>query len=173
MASLPVRRVAGERQRGDHGPRARDERRLASPLLREMAMNESQQPRVLVVDDDPVSCGMIADVLAGAGYEVDWTSVAAVAVECVSARGYSLVVSDVNMPHMLGTEFAAEVARRAPGLPMLLLSARADGRLRIEVDALGARLLAKPAGRETLLATVRELLAASRAGAPGGERGPG
>src|SRR5512145_2479850 len=107
MAAPPVRRVARGRQGHGDGPRARGRRRAAPGIAvaPRGAMNELPHPRVLVVDDDPVSCGMIADVLAGAGYEVDWTSVAAVAVECVSARSYSLVVSDVNMPHMLGTEF--------------------------------------------------------------------
>jgi CheY-like chemotaxis protein len=100
----------------------------------------------------------MADVLMGAGYEVEWTTAASVAVERVAAHRCSLVVSDVNMPHMLGTELAAELAKIEPRLPILLVSAFADRRIQAEARALDAMLLAKPIRAEALLAAVRSLL---------------
>jgi len=119
-----------------------------------------QAPRILVVDDDPVCCRLMADVLERAGYAVEWTTAATVAMERVAARCCSLVVSDVNMPHMLGTELAAEVAKLDPRLRILLVSAFADRRTQAEARALDAMLLAKPIRAEVLLAAVNALLGA-------------
>jgi two-component system, OmpR family, response regulator CpxR len=143
---------------------------MASGLLHGKDMDEPAPPRILVVDDDPVACAMMADVLGRAGYAVEWTSAAAVAIERVAGRRYALVVSDVHMPQMLGTELAVELSRRVPRLPLLLVSARADRRLRAEAAALGVTLLAKPTDRETLLAAVRSLLEGDSNGTPDGER---
>jgi DNA-binding response OmpR family regulator len=116
---------------------------------------------ILVVDDDAVCCHLLVDVLEHAGHRVEWTTSAAIAVERLSTRRYALVISDVNMPHMLGTELAAEIAKREPRLPILLVSAFADRSIQAEARALNAMLLAKPIRTEALLAAVRALLDSS------------
>jgi two-component system response regulator FlrC len=116
------------------------------------------EERILVVDDDPVSCRLMADVLERAGHRVEWTTAASVALERMNTGRFALVVSDVNMPHMLGTDLCAELRRRDPSLPLLLVSAFADRRAEAEARALGARLLAKPVRSEALVDTVQALL---------------
>ena len=118
---------------------------------------------VLIIDDDPASCRFMAEVLAGAGYGVEWTTDDAGAIERVRRSRYALVIADVSMPDVRGPEIVAGLAHVRPGSPALLVSAFADGAARAEARRLGVPLLAKPFPSELLLATVHALTA-------GGER---
>jgi len=113
---------------------------------------------ILVVDDDQVSCRLMAAVLERAGYQVEWTTDPAFAVDRVRDCGYALVVADVQMPQMSGTTLAERVASLRPGMPTLLVSAFADRRARAEARAIGVELLTKPIRVEALLAAVRTLV---------------
>jgi CheY-like chemotaxis protein len=113
---------------------------------------------IMVVDDDPVCCRLLATMLELGGYRVEWTTDATLALGRVLERPYALVLADVQMPEMPGTTLAAEIALQRPGLPTVLVSAFADRRARAQAQALGAELIAKPVRSDTLLATVRELL---------------
>ena len=114
---------------------------------------------VLIVDDDQTSCRFMADVLAAAGYRVEWTTDDDAAVERVHRSPYALVIADVTMPGVRGTEIVADLERIRPGSPALLVSAFADGTARAEARRLGVPLLAKPFAADVLLATVHELTA--------------
>src|SRR5262249_55738826 len=88
------------------GSRQTERRRVAPGLLgggmgATVVGSGAAEERILVVDDDPVSCRLMADVLERAGLVVEWTTAATVALERVNTGRIALVVSDVNMPHML------------------------------------------------------------------------
>ena len=118
---------------------------------------------ILVVDDDPLCCRMTVAALERAGYRAEWTTMPAMAVELVRRRPYTLVVSDVNMPRMLGTTLAAEISKIRPELRTLLMTALADRQVMRDARALGMRLLTKPVPIETLVTAVRELTHGERA----------
>jgi DNA-binding response OmpR family regulator len=114
---------------------------------------------ILVVDDDPMSCRMMASALELEGYQVQWAVDPLRALELLRGVRYALLITDVNMPRLLGTELAAEAARIQPGLRTLLVTAFGDARVRAEAKTLGAAILAKPLRIEALGAEVRDLLA--------------
>jgi len=116
---------------------------------------------VLIVDDDQASCRFMAEVLAGAGYRVEWTTDDDGALERVHRSPYALVIADVTMPGVSGTEIVADLGRVRPGAPALLVSAFADGATRAAARRLGVPLLAKPFAADRLLATVRALTTAT------------
>lgn len=113
---------------------------------------------ILVVDDDPMCCRLMAAALELDGHRVDWTTDPEHALGLVSARRYVLVICDVNMPRMLGTALAAQVGRIRPGLQTILVSAFADRVVHAEAEALGTKLLPKPLRVDALSAAVREVL---------------
>jgi signal transduction histidine kinase/ActR/RegA family two-component response regulator len=124
---------------------------------------------ILVVEDEEVVRRLTRVVLEERGYTV---VEAADGVEALSflangTRGVQLVVSDIVMPRMSGRDFARELHRRHPGLPVIFMSGHpgpdvADRRLIEE----GAPFLQKPFPPEELTRSVRELLdrAAARPG---------
>jgi CheY-like chemotaxis protein len=113
---------------------------------------------VLVVDDEPDVRTLVAEILRGAGYLVFVApdGDAALALLERSPR-VDLLVTDVVMPTMSGTDLAAHVEERAPGTPVLFVS----GFVPAGATALrGAPLLTKPLRRADLLDAVRALVPA-------------
>ena len=84
------------------------------PCSDTIAMSVPAEP-VLIVDDDQASCRFMAEVLAGAGYRVEWTTDDDGAIERVHRSAYSLVIADVTMPAVSGTEIVADLGRVRPG----------------------------------------------------------
>ena len=147
------------RRLGDVGSNAEDvllqDRRLAPETPSRAGR---QLDPILVVEDDPTCCRMMASALEQEGYGVESTTDPTEALALVRARPYALVVSDVSMPGMSGTTLAAEAARLQPGLQTLLVSALSERQLRADVEALGSLLLTKPVRLEVLSAAVRKVL---------------
>jgi two-component system cell cycle sensor histidine kinase/response regulator CckA len=92
-------------------------------------------------------------------------SAAKPALEAADRRdpAIELLVTDVIMPGMSGTELAATLKRRDPGLPVVYVSGY--GAAHVEdrgIDTANGTLLEKPFGPGALLRTVRTALDAPR-----------
>jgi YesN/AraC family two-component response regulator len=59
-------------------------------------------------------------------------------------RSYDVVICDVKMPLISGTELVAELQRDRPTQHVVLISAFADEQLAAQARQCGARLLSKP-----------------------------
>jgi EAL domain-containing protein (putative c-di-GMP-specific phosphodiesterase class I) len=127
---------------------------LAKPLdVRPTA----QRARVLVVDDDDGLRRACSRVLERAGFEVSIATNGEQALELMDRNRYDVLVSDICMPRLGGTELLREVRKRDLDIPVLLMTGSPD--LSTAVDALehGAlRYLVKPFSPEALSAAVAE-----------------
>jgi two-component system response regulator HydG len=133
-------------------------------------MNSEYQPapggRVLLVEDDPDTARFIIRVLRSrAGLDVAHAASPARALPLLGEQRFDLVVTDIEMPDMTGIELLEEVRRRAPGLPVVVVTAHATvdnavGALRSRAD----EFLRKPLRPDSLAATVTGLLDRGRAG---------
>ncbi len=61
-------------------------------------------PRVLVIDDSPMTVALLSQALAGAGLEVDTATDLAQLDARLAEHTFSLVLVDVNMPEMYGDD---------------------------------------------------------------------
>lgn len=77
---------------------------------------EPRRALILVVDDEPLVAGLMADALAPEGYEVDTAGNGREALEKIAARPYDLIVSDLRMPELDGMALYRELERRWPRL---------------------------------------------------------
>lgn len=100
--------------------------------------------RILVIDDDAVFSRYLAEVLGQFGHEAESETDGFLAFERCLRTDYDLVICDVRMPLILGTELVAELRRDLPKLPIVLISAFADDQLEAEAQERGAWLLSKP-----------------------------
>ena len=123
-------------------------------------MTAAQRPiRVLLADDHTVvrrGLGLILDA------EPDFTVVAlaadgAEAIAAATAGGVDLAVLDIAMPRMTGLQAARQLARRCPGLVMLMLSMHDSEQYLLEAKRAGA------AGYVLKSVADRDLIAACRA----------
>jgi two-component system, cell cycle sensor histidine kinase and response regulator CckA len=78
--------------------------------------------RILVVEDEEVVCRLIADSLTSAGYEVTATSDPRAALELAREQRFDVLVTDMTMPYMNGTEVARALLEERPDLRVLYTS---------------------------------------------------
>ncbi len=114
--------------------------------------------RVLIVDDDETSCRLLAEVLEGNGFDVAWTTDSITGYEMSLSHPYDLVILDVRMPLLLGTELAQGLKQDCPEAKVILISAFADDSLIRKATSLGASLLSKPFTPGRLLSVVTRVL---------------
>jgi len=115
--------------------------------------------RVLIIDDDPTFCRYLAEVLTGLGHDAEWVSDGLVGFERCLRRSYDVVICDVRMPLILGTELVSELQRDRPAQRVILISAFADEQLMAQATQSGARLLSKPFDASVLAGTLAEMAA--------------
>ncbi|HEX7043044.1 MAG TPA: sigma 54-interacting transcriptional regulator [Burkholderiales bacterium] len=117
---------------------------------------EKTKHYVLLVDDDPGMLHLLLIRLQAAGYTVETATSAAAALGCIAARRPDAVISDLRMDGMDGIALLHELQRRAPGLPVLLITAHGTIPDAVHATQSGAfGFLTKPVNRDELL----ELLA--------------
>ena len=120
---------------------------------------------VLLAEDEAAVRGLVRKILERAGYTV---LVAEDGERAWDAAGrqpgrLDLLVTDVVMPRMYGTELADRITRLRPGLPVLFMSGYTDNeRLRRGTLDPGQAFLEKPFTPQQLLAHVRALLDSTR-----------
>jgi len=79
--------------------------------------------RVLIVEDDANERFTLMRVLERVGYAVTAVSTAEEAIAALPGAKFHAVVSDVMMPETDGVSLARDIAERAPGTPIILVSA--------------------------------------------------
>jgi CheY-like chemotaxis protein len=117
--------------------------------------------QVLIVDDDPDARRAMQRVLERQGYGVVVAGSGAEALRLLERTHVpvDLMITDVQMPGIMGDALVAQVRRAWPELPVLFVSGEAAFS-NLPVAAGGrARFLLKPFGPEELLLGVLRLLA--------------
>jgi DNA-binding NtrC family response regulator len=99
--------------------------------------------RVLVVDDDPAIRDVVAELLAGFGFQTKVANNGRAALKLIGdARPFDVVLADVVMPDIGGVQLADLLAEKHPELPVVLMTGR-DSMVQGVIDA-GAVALIKP-----------------------------
>jgi two-component system, OmpR family, response regulator RegX3 len=115
-------------------------------------------PSVLVVDDDPGVLDVVAFMLRREGFEVDEEKDGTAALEAARERPYDIVILDVMLPGMSGTDVCREL-RSESDVPILMLTARDAEIDRVLGLELGADdYVTKPFSSAELLSRVRAIL---------------
>jgi PAS domain S-box-containing protein len=114
---------------------------------------DEETPTVLVVDDETEVRSLIAEILRGSGYRVVVApdGDAAIAILERATRPFDLLVTDVVMPVMSGTDLAARVTSYSPTTRVLFVSGFVPAG---SPSLRGAPLVAKPLHRAELLDAV-------------------
>ena len=134
-----------------------------------MAMDRSPVPtgaeRILFVDDETALVDFGRRILANLGYRVTSTTSSLAALESFRANpmDFDLVITDMTMPHLTGTDLSRELLEIRPDLPIVLITGYSDGITEEKIKALGIRrLLMKPLAVRDLARVIREILDAPK-----------
>jgi DNA-binding NarL/FixJ family response regulator len=130
-------------------------------------------PRLVVVDDDSELAHELAGLFSDVGYEVTGVATEATqGIALVARTRPDVVVMDVRMDGMSGTEAAGVLGRQYPELPVVLLSAYSDeGIQRAAQDLNVAAYLVKGCSAGELLSTVGSVIKQSQARRAQAQRG--
>jgi DNA-binding response OmpR family regulator len=114
--------------------------------------------RILIVDDEPAIVDSLAYALRRDGYEVEAAGDGQVALDAARTRPFDLVVLDVMLPGIAGTDVCRQL-RAESAVPIILLTARGDEVDRVVGLELGADdYVTKPFSMAELLSRVRAIL---------------
>jgi two-component system, OmpR family, KDP operon response regulator KdpE len=122
----------------------------------------SQQPRILVVDDEPQIARVLRTGLKTHGYDVRVAADGVSALETFGDWHPELVITDLAMPNMDGLKLCRRL-RETSQLPIIVLSVRGEEKTKVEaLDAGADDYVTKPFGMDELLARVRAQLRRAR-----------
>lgn len=118
------------------------------------SMRAGSRPRILCVDDDPAVLAGLADVL-GRSFSVVSSSDPLEALEILKRRpgDFSVILSDMRMPSLRGSELLRMARLTAPDTVRILLTGDADVPAAVKAvnDAQLFRFLIKPCDAEELM----------------------
>lgn len=138
---------------------------LIERVIKLVDADTGEQPRILVVEDDPVQARYAAMLLEKAGMEVEVLDQPLRVIETMQAFQPDLVLMDLYMPEASGAELTAIIRDhdRFFDVPIIFLSAETDPEK--QMDALrvgGDSFFVKPIQREQLIAAIEHRIRLSR-----------
>jgi two-component system, OmpR family, KDP operon response regulator KdpE len=114
--------------------------------------------RILLVDDEVAIQRAVGPLLRSRGYEVDVAGSGAAALDSFESRTPDLIVLDLGLPDLEGTEVCRRIRAKSQ-VPIIVLSARNAEADKVNGLDLGADdYVTKPFGPEELLARIRVAL---------------
>ncbi|NKB32499.1 MAG: response regulator [Pseudomonadales bacterium] len=134
-------------------------------VVEEEQLNDvSGSETILVVEDEPALLDLLSTTLDNHGYQVLVARNAKEALTITQRQSVDLVVSDVILPGLSGTELVELIREREPNMPIVFMSGYTENALlhRGELSG-GQSLLAKPFSTNKLLLAIRLPLDKSRA----------
>ena len=117
---------------------------------------------ILVIEDDAMMRGVLAEWLLAAGYGVREAADGNAGLAAVRLAPPALVITDMHMPGKNGAAVIAELKQEYPDVPVIAISGLFNSGHGMDADAVialgAARALAKPFKRGDLLRLVDNLL---------------
>jgi PAS domain S-box-containing protein len=115
---------------------------------------------ILLVEDEPMVRRLTQTLLAGAGHRVALAADGREALELAerAAEPFELVITDVVMPHLSGTQLVRRLRERFPSIRVVMVSGHAERAGQID-PSLSDVFVSKPFRRDELLRAVEEALA--------------
>jgi DNA-binding response OmpR family regulator len=112
--------------------------------------------RILVIEDEPRILDFVSRGLEAEGFSVLGARDGQEGLRLAEALEWDLIILDLLLPHLDGLNVLRAVEAKQPGLPVVIVSARADLATKLNGFGLGARdYLTKPFSFDELLARVR------------------
>jgi len=126
------------------------------------------QPRLMIVDDDPVTCEMLCEVFAAEGFASRFVQSGDAALSLLADEPLDVLVSDIRMKTPFdGLALLDHVRQQYPHLPVVLMTAFGSVETAVRAVKQGAfDYVSKPFDIDALVATVRRALLAKSIAAP-------
>lgn len=121
-----------------------------------------ERPRIMIVDDDAVTCELLCEVFQRQGFEAHFKQSGDDALSMLSTQTPDVIVSDIRMKTRLdGLTLLDHVRRQSPHTPVVLMTAFGSIETAVRAVKQGAfDYISKPFKMDTVVSTVRRALTA-------------
>ena len=125
-------------------------------------MTQRKPANLLLVDDDPSLLKLLGMRLSSEGFRVTTAESGYDALRVLGREQIDLVISDLRMDEMDGMALFAEIQKRQPGMPVIILTAHGSIPDAVAATQQGVfGFLTKPVDRDALYKAIDEALAQS------------
>ena len=117
--------------------------------------------RILFVDDEAALVQLATSILSGLGYEVTGRTSSLDALELFRTRpdSFDLVITDMTMPNMTGSELAQQLMRIRPDIPVILCTGFSEAVTQEKARAIGVKeFIMKPIVQRQIAEAIRRAL---------------
>jgi putative two-component system response regulator len=139
-----------------------EQRHAGEPALQQSMLIDGRQPRILLVDDEPLNIRVVRKYLAGAGYaEFCSTTNPTDVLPLMIRTDPDLVLLDIVMPQYTGLDILSAIRadEQLAHIPVVMLTALEDRETKCQALSLGATdFLAKPVDPSELISRIRNVL---------------
>lgn len=119
---------------------------------------ETKSKILLVEDEESLAKGLEYNLISE-GYFVDWAENGKSGLEMFNASEYDLIILDIMLPYIDGFEVAKNIRQVNPQMPILMLTARASAKDKVNGLEHGADdYMTKPFNLDELLLRVKGML---------------
>lgn len=121
-----------------------------------------ESPRIMIVDDDAVTCELLCEVFERQGFDVQFEQSGDAALSVMTTSQPDVIVSDIRMKtHLDGLALLDHVRREYPQTPVVLMTAFGSIDTAIRAVKQGAfDYISKPFKMDAVISTVRRALVA-------------
>ena len=126
-----------------------------------------EKMKILIVDDEQDYCDVMEMIFASHGYQAEVCSNGEEALEKLAEKTFDLVLTDLMMPRMDGTQLLQQVKKKYPGTEVIMMTAYGTIEKAVETMKMGAyTYVTKGDDPEKLITEIR-LLEENMAKEPG------
>lgn len=124
-------------------------------------MNDSAKKRILFVDDEPLVLNGLQRTLRKMRnvWDITFATSAAEALQILDRNPMDVIISDMKMPEMDGSQLLAQVKKRHPHIVRLILSGHVEQETTIQSIQYAHQCLSKPCDVKLLKQTLSKLFA--------------
>jgi DNA-binding response OmpR family regulator len=113
---------------------------------------------LLIVDDDPEMRSLLSEELEEEGYKVTVAKNGLDVLSDIPFTAYDLIITDWKLPLRDGIQILKSVREIHPDIPVILITAFGDSKIRKKVEKAGGVYLQKPFSMEAFKEMVQSLL---------------
>lgn len=111
--------------------------------------------KVLVVDDEPAMCEMIATTMIKHGYEVEWRTSGEDAFRMLQDRDFDVVVTDLKLKGSSGLELCERISENFPDISVVVITAFGSMETAVAAIRVGAYdFITKPMDMDSFRLTI-------------------
>jgi len=115
--------------------------------------------RILVIDDDENILNSIKKQLKNEMFIVEFTNDPLIGLDKIDENKYDLVISDIKMKPILGTDLLRAIRKKHSDLPVIILTGFVDDSIMEEAKNLGCSdFLIKPVRKHELINSINKVL---------------